>query len=34
MSIPQYDSGPTSNGLLEGLIAELTPAVRNCLIAA
>jgi len=34
MSIQQPDSGPKSDNLLEGLIAELTPAVRNDLIAA
>jgi hypothetical protein len=34
MSIPQYDSGPTSNDLLECLIAEHTPAALSYQIVA
>jgi hypothetical protein len=34
MSIPPYDSGPTSNDLLESLIAEQTPAAWNYQIVA
>ena len=34
MSIPQYDSGSTSNDLLESLIAEHTPAALNYQIVA
>jgi hypothetical protein len=34
MSIPQYDSGPTSNDLLESLVAERTPAALNYQIVA
>jgi hypothetical protein len=34
MSIPQYDSGPTSNDLLESLIAEHPPAALNYQIVA
>ena len=29
MSNPEFDSGPTSNDLLESLIAEHTPTARN-----
>ncbi|MGA9062982.1 MAG: hypothetical protein WB341_15140 [Terracidiphilus sp.] len=34
MNIPQYDSGPTSNDLLESLTAEPTPAGLNYQIVA
>ena len=34
MSIQQHDSGPTSNDLLENLIAEHTPAAPNYQIVA
>lgn len=34
MSIPQHDSGPTSNDLLERLVAEQTPAAPNYQIVA
>lgn len=34
MSIPQHDSGPTSNDLLKCLIAEQTPAALNYQIVA
>ncbi|MGO8758646.1 MAG: hypothetical protein ACLQG3_11025 [Terracidiphilus sp.] len=34
MSIPQYDSGPTSNDLLESLIAENIPAAPDHRIVA
>ena len=34
MSIQQYDSGPTSNDLLEGLAAKHTSAARNYQIVA
>ena len=34
MSIQQYDSGPTSNDLLESLTAEHTPAALNYQIVA
>ncbi|MGA2205496.1 MAG: hypothetical protein ABSG10_02075 [Terracidiphilus sp.] len=34
MSIQQHDSGPTSNDLLENLIAEHTPAALNYQIVA
>ena len=34
MSIPQYDSGPTTNDLLESLLAERTPAAPNYRIVA
>ena len=34
MNIPQHDSGPTSNDLLESLIAQHTPAALNYQIVA
>ncbi len=34
MNIQQYDSGPTSNDLLESLTAEHTPAALNYQIVA
>jgi hypothetical protein len=34
MSIEQHDSGPTSNDLLESLIAERAPAALNDLVVA
>ena len=34
MSIPQYDSGPTSNDLLESLVAESTPSALSYQIVA
>jgi hypothetical protein len=34
LSIPQHDSGPTSNDLLESLVAELAPAALNYQIVA
>ncbi len=34
MSIPQHDSGPTSNDLLESLTAEHTPAALNYQVVA
>ncbi len=34
MSIPQYDSGTTSNDLLERLVAESTPPALNYQIVA
>ena len=34
MSISQYDSGPTSNDLLESLIAEITPSALEDKIVA
>jgi len=34
MSIEQYDSGPTSNDLLESLVAENTPAAPKYPIVA
>jgi hypothetical protein len=33
MSIPEFDSGPTSNDLLESLIAEHAPAALNHQVA-
>ena len=34
MSIQQYDSGPTSNDLLERLVAKSTPGARHYQIVA
>jgi hypothetical protein len=34
MSIPQYDSGPTSNDLLECRVVESTPPALNYQIVA
>ncbi len=34
MSIPQHDSGPTSNDLLESLVVKRTPAALNYQIVA
>ncbi len=34
MSFPQYDSGPTSNDLLERFVADSTPSALNYQIVA